>query len=116
MKSKKKEPVIEFEVGSGNIFADIGLPNPEEHLLKAGLVVRLGQLIKAQKLTQTAAAKRLGVKQPDLSNILRGHFRGYSVERLMRMLTAFEQDIDIVVRPHKKAGKAGRIALIHAAA
>ena len=116
MKSKKKEPVIEFEVGSGNIFADIGLPNPEEHLLKAGLVVRLGQLIKAQKLTQTAAAKRLGVKQPDLSNILRGHFRGYSVERLMRMLTAFEQDIDIVVRPHKNAGKAGRIALIHAAA
>jgi predicted XRE-type DNA-binding protein len=111
----KKEPPIEFEVGSGNIFADIGLPNPEEHLLKAQLVVQLGLLIKARKLTQTAAAKRLGVKQPDLSNILRGRFRGYSVERLMRMLTAFDQDIDIVVRPRKKGGKAGRIALVQAA-
>jgi len=110
-----KKPLPEFEVGSGNIFADIGLPNAEEHLLKAGLVVRLGQLVEARKLTQTAAAKLLGVKQPDLSNILRGHFRGYSVERLMRMLTAFNQDIDIVVRPRKKAGKPGRIALIQAA-
>jgi predicted XRE-type DNA-binding protein len=112
----KKSSLPEFEVSSGNIFAHIGLPNPEEHLLKAALVVQLGQLIKARKLTQTAAAKRLGVKQPDLSNILRGHFRGYSVERLMRMLTAFDQDIDIVVRPHKKAGKPGRIALIQATA
>ena len=112
----KKEPPIEFEVGSGNIFADIGLPNPEEHLLKAQLVVQLGLLIKARKLTQTAAAKRLGVKQPDLSNILRGRFRGYSVERLMRMLTAFNQDIDIVVRPRKKTGKRGRIAVVEAAA
>jgi predicted XRE-type DNA-binding protein len=111
-----KKPLPEFELGSGNIFADIGLPNAEEHLLKAGLVVRLGQLIKARKLTQTAAAKLLGVKQPDLSNVLRGHFRGYSVERLMRMLTAFDQDIDIVVRPHKKAGKPGRIALIEGTA
>ena len=112
---KREEPLPAFEVGSGNIFADIGLPNAEEHLLKAGLVVRLGQLIKARKLTQTAAAKLLGVKQPDLSNILRGRFRGYSVGRLMRMLTAFDQDIDIVVRPRKKRGKPGRIALIQAA-
>jgi len=112
---KKEEPLPAFEVGSGNIFADLGLPNAEEHLLKAGLVVRLGQLIKARKLTQTAAAKLLGVKQPDLSNILRGRFRGYSVGRLMRMLTAFDQDIDIVVRPRKKRGKPGRIALIQAA-
>jgi predicted XRE-type DNA-binding protein len=112
----KKRPSPEFEIGSGNIFADIGLPNPEEHLLKAQLVVQLGLLIKARKLTQTAAAKRLGVKQPDLSNILRGRFRGYSVERLMRMLTALDQDIDIVVRPRKSTGKPGRITLIPATA
>jgi len=116
MKNTRKEPLPAFEVSSGNIFADIGLPNAEVHLVKAGLVVQLGLLIKARKLTQTAAAKRLGVKQPDLSNILRGRFRGYSVERLMRMLTVFEQDIDIMVRPHKKAGKAGRIAVIQATA
>ena len=89
-------------------------PPGEEQVLKAGLVARLAHLIRAGKLTQTAAAQRLGVKQPDLSNILRGHFRGYSVERLMHMLAAFDQDIDIVVRPRKKPGSGGRITLFHA--
>ena len=85
----------------------------EAHVLKAGLIAQLA-LIKVQKLTQTAAANRLGVKQPDLSNILRGQVRGYSMERLMHMLAAFDQDIDIVVRPRKHAGKGGRITLMHA--
>src|SRR5437763_2875757 len=105
--TKKSLPA--HEIGSGNIFADLGLPNAEEHQLKAALVVQLGRLIKARKLTQSAAAKVIGVKQPDLSNILRGHYRGYSVERLMRMLTAFDQDVEITTRPHRKAGEAGRI-------
>jgi predicted XRE-type DNA-binding protein len=112
--SRKSLPA--HEIGSGNIFADLGLPNPEEHQLKAALVVQLGRIIKSRKLTQTAAAKTLGVKQPDLSNILRGHYRGYSVERLMRMLTAFDQDIEIVVKPRKKTAKAGRITFIPAPA
>jgi predicted XRE-type DNA-binding protein len=108
MKKKKRLPV--FEVGSGNIFADLGLPNAEEHLLKASLVVQLHRLIKARKLTQTAAAKIAGIKQPDLSNILHGHFQGFSLERLMRMLTAFDQDIEIKVRPRrKKKGSTGEI-------
>jgi predicted XRE-type DNA-binding protein len=59
------------------------------------LVVQLKRLIKDRKLTQIAAAKLVGIKQPDLSNILRGQYRGYSVERLMRMLTAFDQDVEI---------------------
>ena len=96
-------------IRSGNIFADLGLPNAEEHQLKAALVVQLKRLTKERKLTQTAAAKLIGIKQPDLSNILRGQFRGYSVERLMRMLTAFEQDVEIRTRPHRRAGEAGRI-------
>lgn len=54
------------------------------------------------------------MKQPDLSNILRGHFRGYSVARLMRMLTAFNQDVEIVVKPREKAGETGRITLVPA--
>jgi predicted XRE-type DNA-binding protein len=112
--SKKSLPA--HEVGSGNIFADLGLPNAEEHQLKAALVVQLHRLIKERKLTQAVAAKRVGVKQPDLSNILRGHFRGYSVERLMRMLTAFDQDVEIALRPHKKAGQPGRITFIPATA
>ena len=108
---------IKMEVGSGNIFADLGLPNAEEHLLKASLVVQLHRLIKARKLTQVAAAKLIGVKQPDLSNILRGHYHGFSLERLMRMLTAFKQDIEITVRPRRRKSKeAGRITFNPAAA
>jgi len=105
--SKKALPA--HEIGSGNIFADLGLPNAEEHQLKAALVVQLSRLIKERKLSQVDAAKLLGVKQPDLSNILRGHYRGYSLTRLMRMLTAFDQDVEITTRPHRKVGEAGRI-------
>jgi predicted XRE-type DNA-binding protein len=112
----KRKALPAHEVGSGNIFADLGLPNAEEHQLKAALVVQLMRLIRARKLTQTAAAKQIGIKQPDLSNILRGHYRGYSVERLMRMLTAFDQDVEITVKPHKKAGEAGRISFVLAPA
>jgi predicted XRE-type DNA-binding protein len=105
----KKAALPAHDVGSGNIFADLGLPNAEEHQLKAVLVVQLGRLIKARKLTQIAAAKLVGIKQPDLSKILRGHYQGFSVARLMRMLTAFDQDVEIITRPHRKTGEAGRI-------
>ncbi len=113
---KKKKALPAHEIGTGNIFADLGLPNPKEHQLKAALVVQLHRLIKAQKLTQTTAAKLIGVKQPDLSNILRGHYQGFSVERLMRMLTAFHQDVEITVRPSRgKPKEAGRITFSTAA-
>ena len=104
-----------FEVGSGNIFADLGLPDADELLLKSQIVVTLRRLIEARKLTQTAAAKVVGIRQPDLSNILRGHYQGFSLERLMRMLTAFDQDIEITVRPRRrKKGEGGRITRISA--
>lgn len=99
------------EIGSGNIFADLGLPDAETHLLKAALVVELKRLIRARKLTQVAAAERIGIKQPDLSNILRGQVRGCSVERLMRFLTALDQDIDITIRPRGRRG-AGAISVV----
>ena len=97
------------EVGSGNIFADLGLPDAEDMLLKSTIVIELRRLIKQRKLTQTAAAKLMGISQADLSKILRGYFRGYSEARLMRMLTAFNQDVEITTRPHRKTGEAGRI-------
>ena len=100
---------IHVEIGSGNIFADLGLPDAEEMLLKSTIVIELRRLIEQRKLTQTAAAKRIGINQADLSKILRGRFRGYSEARLMRMLTAFDQDVEITTRPHRKAGKAGRV-------
>ena len=109
----KKNRRLKVEVGSGNIFADLGLPDADELLLKSQIVVTLHRLIKELKLTQTAAAKRIGIGQPDLSNVLRGRYRGYSAERLMRMLTAFDQDVGITLRPHrKKTGEPGRITFV----
>ena len=85
--------------GTGNIFADIGLPNAEEHLIKAKLVFTIDRLMKEHGLTQVEAAKVFNVKQPDVSKMLRGEFRQFSVERLMRFLVALGQDVEIVVRP-----------------
>ena len=96
----------EFFEGSDNIFADIGLPNAEEHMIKARLVVTIGRLMKQQKLRQVATAERLGVKQPDISRMLRGDFEHFSVERLMRFLVALGQDVEIVVKPTVKSAPA----------
>jgi predicted XRE-type DNA-binding protein len=94
--------------GSKNVFADLGHADPETHVLKAGLVTRIGDIIGAAGLNQTDAAERMGLSQPDVSRLLRGQFRDLSVERLMRMLTRLGYDVDIVVRsrakPRKKAG------------
>jgi predicted XRE-type DNA-binding protein len=109
MKIKKKLPV--HVKGSGNIFADLDLPNAEEHQLKAALVVQLKRLIAGRALTQTAAAKLTEMKQPGLSKFLRGDFRLVSVEKLMRMLTALNQDGN-----HRKASpqtRRGRADHIH---
>jgi len=95
--------------GSENVFADLGLPEAEEMLLKSTIVIELRRLFKQRKLTQTAAAKLIGITQGDLSKVLRGQFRGYSEARLMRMLTAFGQDVQITTKPHRKSGEAGRI-------
>ena len=100
---------IEVDEGTGNVFADLGLPDSEERLLKANIVAELFRLIKDRSLTQVKAAKLVGISQPDLSHLLRGDFDDYSAERLMKMLTVFEQDIEIVMKPHRRAGKRGRI-------
>jgi predicted XRE-type DNA-binding protein len=85
----------EHELGRGNVFADAGLPNAEDHLLKAKLVSRIEDLIEERHLSQTKAAKLMGLAQPDLSNILRGRFRGYSAERLMRCFSSLDGEIQI---------------------
>ncbi|MHC1947763.1 XRE family transcriptional regulator [Bradyrhizobium sp. UFLA06-06] len=112
MSTKKKLPA--HSRGSGNIFADLGLPNAEEHQLKAALVVQLKRLMAEREITQTEAAKLVEMKQPDLSKLLRGHLKLVSVEKLLRMLTAFDQDVEITVKPHRKRGEVGRITFIPA--
>jgi len=95
-----------YETGSGNVFQDIGVPNPEEHLVKAQLVFRIDGIIKKRRLKQVEAADLLGIRQPDVSKMLRGDFRQFSVERLMRFLVALNQDVEIVVKPHRGRGNA----------
>jgi predicted XRE-type DNA-binding protein len=90
----------DYRPSSGNVFADIGLPDAQEHLVKAQLVYKIDGLMKARGLKQVAAAK-LCVKQPDISKMLRGDFRQFSVERLLRFLVALGQDVEIVVRRHR---------------
>ena len=96
-----------FEASSGNIFADLGLPDSEELLLKAEIVSELMRLMKLRKLTQSKAAILTGVAQPDLSALFRGRLLGFSIERLLTMLTAFGRDVEVVVRPAAKPGKKG---------
>ena len=95
------------EVGSGNIFADLGLPDAEHMLFKSTIVIELHRLIKQRKLTQSAAAKLTGIGQGDLSKVCRGQLRGYSEAKLMRMLAAFDQDVEITTRPAPTSGRGG---------
>src|SRR5271165_1809159 len=89
------------ETGSRNVFKDIGVPNAEEHLVKAQLVFKIDTIMKDRGLKQIEAAGLFGVRQPDVSKMLRGEFRQFSVERLLRFLVALDQDVQIVVRPHR---------------
>jgi predicted XRE-type DNA-binding protein len=83
-----KIEALEQEPSTGNVFADLGLPGADGHLIKAGLVVRIHRTIRQRKLTQAAAAQLMGIDQSKISAMLAGQFRGYSVERLMRFLVA----------------------------
>jgi predicted XRE-type DNA-binding protein len=93
---------------SGNVFKDIGVIHPEQHLLKAKVVYVLGKLIAQSGLTQTAAAARIGIKQPDLSKVLRGNFAGFSLERLLLAANAMGADFEIAFKKPaaKRAGRA----------
>jgi predicted XRE-type DNA-binding protein len=94
---------IQVEEGSGNVFADLGLPDPEERLAKAMLSRQIDRLIHDRGITQTQAAGLLGIKQPDVSNIVRGRLSGWSIERLTRLLNRLGQDVEITVRPAEDA-------------
>jgi predicted XRE-type DNA-binding protein len=87
-----------YTVSSGNVFADLGLKNPEEALAKAELAHKIAALIRDKGLTQVQTAKLLGVDQPKVSSLIRGRLSGFSLERLMRFLLLLGQDIKITVR------------------
>jgi predicted XRE-type DNA-binding protein len=99
-KHKKK---IRVEEGPSNVFADLGLPNPERELLKARLTLQIHKIVKARGLTQTQAAQLLGIKQPHVSALMRNRAENFSIGRLIEFLTALGQDVKITVKPTRKA-------------
>jgi predicted XRE-type DNA-binding protein len=103
---KRKRTRIAAVKGSGNVFADLGLPHADQELFKAKLTLRIYRLVKKRGLSQTEAGKILGIKQPHVSALMRNRAGSFSVERLMNFLTALGQDVKITVRPaHKERGE-----------
>lgn len=86
---------ITVEESSGNIFADIGLPNPDERLAKADLAIRISEAIRARRLSQSHVAVLFGTDQPSISRLLRGQLSGFSIERLVHFLTLLGRDAGI---------------------
>lgn len=101
---------VKIERGSGNVFADLEFPDADAYLLKAELVTRIDRIIRERGLKQVEAAKLLGLSQPDVSRLLRGKFREFSMERLLRLLTVLGRDVDIVIR-ESHSERPGRLSI-----
>ncbi len=97
----KNETEIKHEVGSGNVFKDLGLPNPERELLKSQLTLQINQEIKERRLTQQQAAKLLGCDQPEISKLQHGRYYRFRVERLLEFLNRLGLNTNIVISKAK---------------
>jgi predicted XRE-type DNA-binding protein len=105
------EEKIEFEKSSGNVFADLGLPNPEERLAKARLASMIYDIFEERGLTQVEAARILGISQPKVSALRNGRLAGFSLERLFSFLRRLDRDIEIVVREKPKDRPTAEISI-----
>jgi predicted XRE-type DNA-binding protein len=103
---------VEVEEGSGNVFADIGLPNPEERLAKADLAIRIAAVIRSRRLTQARAARMLNIDQPKISRLLRSQLSGFSTERLMHFLTLLGRDVEIIVKRVPRSRRQGHVRVV----
>ena len=99
---------------SGNVFADLGLPEPEEELTKAQLASQLRQALRRRRLTQAQAAELMGIDQPKVSALVNGRLANFSSERLMRLLTALGHDVEIAVSATPRPSMHGRIRVVEA--
>jgi predicted XRE-type DNA-binding protein len=104
----------EITRGSGNVFTDLGFPDAEELQTKLRLAYALNEIMDAQRLTQAAAAERLGLNQPKVSALRNYKLEGYSVERLMTLLNALDQDVEIVIRKKPRSRAAAKISVVAA--
>ena len=106
----RTKKLVKSEKSSGNVFADLGLPHPEQELLKARLTLQIYRLIKARGLSQAQAGEILGIQQPRVSALMRNRAGAFSVERLMDFLVALGQDVEISVKPAR--GERGGVSFV----
>jgi predicted XRE-type DNA-binding protein len=110
---KKKNNSLKITESSGNVFADLGVKNPEEMMAKANLAILISDIIKKRKITQKKAAELMKIDQPKVSAILRGRLSGFTIERLLRFLIALGMDIIIEVKIHTQRKNSPFIQVLH---
>jgi predicted XRE-type DNA-binding protein len=106
--------MTKIEVGSTNVYQDLGLPDAAEMQVKATLAAKIGEIIKHRHLTQIEAAEILGMPQPKLSGMLRGQFRGISEVKMLECLNRLGRDVQIVVRKPSRSRATGRTSVVFA--
>jgi predicted XRE-type DNA-binding protein len=106
--------MTQIEHGSTNVYADLGIGEADEMLVKAQLATKIGEIIKQRKLTQIQAAELLGIPQPKLSNMLRGQFHGTSETKMIERLTRLGRNVEIVVKAAPRSKVAGRVSVVFA--
>jgi predicted XRE-type DNA-binding protein len=104
----------EITRGSDNVFADLGYADAEERQTKLRLAHALNQIVKRRRLTQAAAAKLLGINQPKVSALANYKLEGFSIERLMTLLTTLDRDVDIVIKKKPRSRPAARMRVVAA--
>jgi predicted XRE-type DNA-binding protein len=109
-----KDPGEAISRGTGNVFADLGYPDAEERQTRLRLAHAINGVIARRRLTQAAAAEKLGINQPKVSALANYKLDGFSVERLMTFLTALDQDVEIVIKNKPRSRAAGRISVVGA--
>ena len=112
MNSKNLKEKKDYEIGSGNVYADLGRAAAGALLIKAQLVSKISEILEERGLTQAKAATLLGIPQPKLSSMLRGQFRGLSERKLMDCLTRLGQDVQINVRHAPKTRERGALSVV----
>jgi len=106
--------MTEIEKSSGNVYANLGLPDAEEMLVKARLAAKIGEIIKHRHLTQQQAAEILGMPQSKISNMLRGNFRGISEAKMIDCLNRLGRDIQIIVKKAPRSHSTGQTRVVFA--
>lgn len=107
---------LEYTISSGNVFADLGLPDADELLAKTDLAIEIRHIIEDRGLTQAEAAELMGIDQPKVSALVRCKLDGFSMERLYRFLNALGRDVEIVVKPKPKSRKEATLRVRRGAA